>query len=180
MQIAICGSMAFYSEMENIGRQLNKIGHEAYVPLLRMEVQKRGRDRKMSISAWIEQNGGIDAFPQNHPIWNEKGDAIDDHFSKIARSEAVLFEILPIPDEPNNWLIFYFSADYHSGKLKTTEEGEFVWLAAEEIKKQKLFPSLRPVIEYILNPADGTIFATMAYAEPGEIDAKTLVINRCV
>lgn len=72
MKIAICGSMTFYSEMENLGERLNKIGHEVYVPLLRMEAQERGRDRKMSISAWIGQNGGIDAFPQNHSIWNEK------------------------------------------------------------------------------------------------------------
>lgn len=98
---------------------------------------------------------------------------------KNVRLEAVLLEILPIPDEPNNWLIFHFSADWQSGKLKTTEEGEFVWLTASQIVKQKLFPSLRPVIKQILNPRAGAVFATMAYKNKNEIDKKSLVIDKC-
>lgn len=98
---------------------------------------------------------------------------------KNVRLEAVLLEILPIPNEPNNWLIFHFSADYHSGKLKATEEGEFVWLTARQILRQKLFPSLRPVIKHILNPRAGTVFATMAYKNKNEINKKSLIIDKC-
>ena len=95
MKITICGSMAFHAEMEKIGEQLCKNGHEVEVPLLRIDVEEKGRDRKMSIRALIEQNGGVDAFPQDHSIWKEKADAIDDHFAKVAWSDAILVANYP-------------------------------------------------------------------------------------
>lgn len=87
--------MAFYAEMEKIGEQLRKNGHEVKVPLLRIEVEEKGRNRKMSIRALIEEKGGIDAFPQGHFIWKEKSNAIDDHFAKVAWSDAVLIANYP-------------------------------------------------------------------------------------
>ena len=59
MRITICGSMTFHSEMEKIGQQLRKNGHDVKVPLLRIDVK-------------------------------EKADAIDDHFAKVAWSDAIL------------------------------------------------------------------------------------------
>ena len=82
--------MVFHVEMEKIGEQLRKNGHEVEVPLLRINAEERGRDRKMSIRVLIEQNGGIDAFPPGHSIWDEKAEAIDDHFTKVAWSDAIL------------------------------------------------------------------------------------------
>ncbi|MEK7501092.1 MAG: hypothetical protein AAB642_03130 [Patescibacteria group bacterium] len=90
MKITLCGSMAFHAEMEKIGEQLHKDGHEVRVPLLRIEAEESGRDRKMSIRALIAQGGGVDAFPQDHPVWKEKSDAIDDHFAKVTWSDAIL------------------------------------------------------------------------------------------
>ena len=95
MKITICGSMAFHAEMEKIARQLHKNKHEVKVPLLRIKVKEKGRDRKMSIRALIEQNGGVDAFPQDHSIWDEKADAIDDHFKKVEWSNAILVANYP-------------------------------------------------------------------------------------
>lgn len=95
MKITLCGSMAFHPEMEKIGKQLRKKGHKVKVPFLRIEVQKRGRNRKMSIRALIEQNGGIDAFGLDHPIWEEKAGAIDDHFAKVVWADAVLIVNYP-------------------------------------------------------------------------------------
>lgn len=104
-------------------------------------------------------------------LWEEAGVKV-----KNMRLEAVLTELKPIPDEPYNWMIFYFSGGYDSGELKKTEEGELVWLTAEEITKQKLFPSLRAVIDTILNPQEGTIFARLEYNDKNEIKEETKII----
>ena len=99
---------------------------------------------------------------------------------KNVRLEAVLLELAPIKDDRTDWLIFHFSGDYDSGDLKTTEEGELVWLTPEEISKQKLFPSVEKVIENILNPNDGTVFATFVYDNEKNIISETRDIDGCV
>jgi len=76
-------------------------------------------------------------------------------------------------------LIFHFSADYDSGELITTEEGEFVYFTAEEIPKQDLFPSVRPIIQHILNPNDGTVFFTVSYDDNGKVVEETKSISLC-
>lgn len=96
------------------------------------------------------------------------------------RLEAVIFEIKPILDEDENWLIFHFSADYESGEIISTEEGEFVFLDAEEIPKQDLFPSVRPIIDRILDPNDGTVFLTVSYDENGEMIEEAKSLNSCI
>lgn len=79
------------------------------------------------------------------------------------RLEAVLLEIRPHLKEPYNWLIFHFSADFKGGDLKSTDEGEHLWLTEQEIIQRRLFPSLKVVIKYILNKEKGTVFATLKY-----------------
>ena len=79
------------------------------------------------------------------------------------RLEAVILEIRPEQNEPYNWLIFYFSGDYDKGEIKKTDEGELVLLSAEELKKEKLFPSVKPTIEHILDREKGTIFTTVEF-----------------
>jgi 8-oxo-dGTP diphosphatase len=95
---------------------------------------------------------------------------------KNMRLESVRFEVTPVAGEPWNWMIFDFSADYESGEVIETEEGELIWYTAEEIKQQDLFPSLREIIDNILNPHDGTVFATFNYDESG---VKTYPIDLC-
>jgi 8-oxo-dGTP diphosphatase len=82
---------------------------------------------------------------------------------KDMRLEAVIQEIQPVKDEPYNWLIFHFSADYNTGEVIATEEGELTWLTAGEIRHEKLFPSVRLVIDHILNKQAGTVFVTLEY-----------------
>lgn len=79
------------------------------------------------------------------------------------RLEAVLLEITPVIGEPYNWLIFHFSADYKDGEIKETEEGELILLTEEEFKQEKLFPSVKPVIEHIFDKEKGAVFATFEY-----------------
>lgn len=77
--------------------------------------------------------------------------------------EAVILELTDEKDLPVNWLIFHFSADYENGEVKTTEEGEVVYLSGDEVKNSDLFPSVKSVIDNILNPDDGTVFTTNSY-----------------
>ena len=101
---------------------------------------------------------------------------------KNVRLEAVILEINPPDDKESNcnWLIFHFSADYNLGELKTTEEGELILMTAEEIKQQKLFPSVREAIDYILDPGKGTVFMTTIFNEKGEVVKGKSKIGKCV
>ena len=124
--------------------------------------------------------GKVDA--NENPFTGAQRELLEEAGIKVKnmRLEAVLLEILPNEGSPYNWLIFHFSADYDSGDLMTTEEGEFVHLDTADIPSQKLFPSVRAVIANILNPNDGTVFATFAYNGKGEIVSETQSIDSCV
>lgn len=77
---------------------------------------------------------------------------------KNMRLEAVLTEDLSA-DNRENWIIFHFSADYESGEIIDTEEGTLEWHTPEEIKNDKLFSSVKEIINEILDPGHGTVFA---------------------
>ena len=79
------------------------------------------------------------------------------------RLEAVIQEIKPIKDEPYNWLVFHFSADYKSGEVISAEEGELIWLTPDEIRNETLFPTVRLIIDHILDHEKGTVFTTVEY-----------------
>ncbi len=96
---------------------------------------------------------------------------------KNMRLEAVIMEVKPARGEEENWLIFHFSGDYHDGEVCRTEEGDFVLLSAEEIMKQDLFPSVKRVIHHILNPKDGTVFATFHYDATDSITAQDMTVH---
>ncbi len=91
MKITICGSIGFYTEMENARDELEKLGHEVKIPELALEAPIQfGGDKKVYFGKYIEDNGGIDAFPAGHEIWDVKEGAIRDHFKKIEWSDAIL------------------------------------------------------------------------------------------
>jgi 8-oxo-dGTP diphosphatase len=96
---------------------------------------------------------------------------------KNMRLEAVLNEIKPPPDFDYNWTIYHFSADWAAGEVGDTEEGELVWLSAEEIQAEQLFPSLRVVIDRVLDPKAGTVFATFNWR--GNELADERIIHEC-
>jgi 8-oxo-dGTP pyrophosphatase MutT (NUDIX family) len=93
--------------------------------------------------------------------------------------EAVLLDIKPVPEEPLNWLVYHFSADYESGSLRRTQEGELVWLKPSQLAGERLHPSLIEIIEPILNRRKGTLFVTHTYDETGE-RATPRYRNECV
>ena len=91
MKITICGSIGFYSETESARDELQRRGFEVRIPELAMEVpQEFGGGKKVYFGQYIEQNGGIDAFPAGHKVWDLKESAINDHFAKIEWGDAIL------------------------------------------------------------------------------------------
>ncbi len=93
--------------------------------------------------------------------------------------EAVIYEQMPDKNLKANWMVFYFSADYKSGKVIKSEEGEVVYLTADEIKESDLFPSVKVIIDHILNKNDGTVFTTNSY-EGFESGMKEISKDICV
>lgn len=91
MKITICGSIGFYKEMETARDELTKRGHEVKIPELALEVpQEFGGGKKVYFGQFIEQSGGIGAFPVGNKIWDLKESAINDHFEKIDWCDAIL------------------------------------------------------------------------------------------
>lgn len=91
MKITICGSIAFYADMEAARNALEALGHEVKLPLLDKELPPElGGGRTMYFGKYIEENGGIDAFSPGHIVWDLKEGGIRDHFDKIDWSEAVV------------------------------------------------------------------------------------------
>ena len=76
--------------MENVRDTLLAHGHDVLIPLLGDEVATFAGDRKINFGAYIEEHGGIDAFPVGHKIWNMKELAMRDHFEKVDWCDAIL------------------------------------------------------------------------------------------
>lgn len=110
-----------------------------------------------------------------NPYTTAEREVLEETGAKIKdlKLEAVILEIAPLKNDPMNWLIFHFTADYDSGEIKETEEGSLEWLTSDEIKNENLFPSVREAIDNILSPNDGTVFLTVMYDEK-----KKKIVNR--
>lgn len=98
---------------------------------------------------------------------------------KNIRLEAVVLEVNPPTGYGYNWLIFNFSADYDTGEVLQTEEGELLWLSSEELVISDLFPSIALTIKHIVNPSDGTVFAEVHYLADGTADHVKTRLNVC-
>ena len=91
MKITVCGSIGFYTEMESARNQLISLGHEVKIPELALETPLEfGGGKKVYFGKFIEENGGIDAFPAGHEIWSLKEGAINDHYQKIDWADSIL------------------------------------------------------------------------------------------
>ncbi len=90
MKITICGSIAFYPEMERLQEELSSQGHEVVIPRLDEIVPEYSDDRKINFAEYINTHGGIDSFPPQDPIWKAKHDVLNDHFKKIEWSDAIV------------------------------------------------------------------------------------------
>lgn len=84
--------MAFYAEMQEAEERLRACGHEVVIPRLALEVPESyaGGGNTVYFGQYIEEQGGIDAFPAGHELWDLKEGAIRDHYRKIEWGEAIL------------------------------------------------------------------------------------------
>ena len=103
--------------------------------------------------------------PGENPFAGAEREALEETGLRIKnmRLEAVLLDIEPVVDEPYNWLVYHFSADYASGDVSATPEGELIWLSAEELISERLHPSVAPIIRDILDRNKGVMFTTNEY-----------------
>ncbi len=86
MKICICSSMAFYKQFSELKKKLEENGHSVIV----LELEFETEEDDTSVGAFFDRNGGIDAFPPNHEVWEKKGKAMTAHFRKIDASDCVL------------------------------------------------------------------------------------------
>ncbi len=101
--------------------------------------------------------------------------------AKNIKLEVLFTELSPYKSEPHNWLTFYFSGDYKSGRVKgRTKAGELAWFTREELLRQKLHSSIRHVLEHILDPNAGTIFGTLHYDNKNTIKPRKCRLQKCV
>lgn len=78
-------------EMEDARDVLVRAGHEVKIPELLLETQtKFGVGKTVNFGSYIEERGGMDAFPPEHELWDLKESAIKDHFEKMNWSDAIL------------------------------------------------------------------------------------------
>lgn len=71
MKITICGSMAFYNEMLNVQKELEKIGHQVKSP----EIKVKDENTELSTGEL-----SID----------KRGELMKNHFNKVEWSDAIL------------------------------------------------------------------------------------------
>jgi len=126
-------------------------------------LMKRSKDKKYAPNKIHPFGGKIDQDenPYDGAVREIKEEVGID--IKNVKLEAVILELTDEKELPVNWLIFYFSADYHKGNIKKTDEGKAVLLTEDKIKQSNLFPSVKSIIDNILNPNDGTVFTTNTY-----------------
>lgn len=143
-------------------------------------VLKRSPEKKYAPNVIHPFDGKVDL--NENPFIAAQREVLEEVGIKVKnmRLEAVILEISPQPGMPENWLVFHFSADYDSGEVITTNEGEFVYLTPEELKNSSLFPSVRRIIEHIINPKDGAVFATFRYDDSQQIIEEKSSVDLCV
>jgi nucleoside 2-deoxyribosyltransferase len=85
MKITICGSIAFYDEMQEVSKKLEELGHQVDLPPFEI---KNKEGKMISIQEYYairKAEKGDDSW-----IWERKAEAIMMHFKKIEWSDCIL------------------------------------------------------------------------------------------
>jgi hypothetical protein len=85
MKITICGSIAFIDNMVSLKTDLEKLGHEVYIPPVSI-VDDQGKPLDVK-EYYRMRHTEID--PKSW-IWDKKKEAMLLHFNKVALAEAIL------------------------------------------------------------------------------------------
>jgi diphthamide synthase subunit DPH2 len=86
--ITICGSIAFFKEMQDIKNQLESLGHTVKIP----PAQVKDKDANLiQVSEYYQIRKAAESNKDNTDwIWRLKTDAMKAHFDKIALSDSIL------------------------------------------------------------------------------------------
>jgi len=85
MKITICGSIAFYKEMEEAKERLEQLGHEVDLPPSQFE---DGNGNTISASQYYEIRKT--STDNTGWVWDRKEMAMKKHFNKVVWSDAIL------------------------------------------------------------------------------------------
>jgi len=145
----------------------------------RLLVLRRSKNKKYAPGIVHPVGGKLDRG--ENPYVGAEREALEETGLRVKnmRLEAVLLDIEPVEGEPYDWLVYHFSADYESGELRPTPEGELIWLAPDELVNERLHPSVQPIIEQILDRETGTMFTTNEY-DPQKAKIVRSEISYCV
>jgi len=94
--------------------------------------------------------------------------------AKDIKLSAVVTEIHESPKMLGNWLTYYFVGDYESGDPIVTPEGENLKLTLSELKKEKLFPSFREILPFIV-ASERPVVAVCKYNKNRELIEKEVI-----
>ncbi|MGL5831588.1 MAG: hypothetical protein ACRCZE_05595 [Candidatus Altimarinota bacterium] len=86
MKITLCGSIAFYEEMQNIQQQLEKLGHEVKLPPFEV---KDEHGQMIPVKEYYARRKAGNVADDSW-IWERKAEAMHNHFQKVEWSEVVL------------------------------------------------------------------------------------------
>ncbi|MDQ3098817.1 MAG: NUDIX domain-containing protein [bacterium] len=97
---------------------------------------------------------------------------------KNLRLKAIVTENKSKEDKTyqTNWQIFQFIGEYEGTTVGTTDEGELMWLSVEEIKKEKVADSIASILDLLIDPQKGIIFAKYNYGKNNEIIEKDIQV----
>lgn len=85
MKITLCGSIAFYAEMQQAKNQLESMGHEVKLPPTEVP-DKEGKLIPVTTYYLLRKAAKKD----DAWIWDRKEQAMREHFEKIVWSDAIL------------------------------------------------------------------------------------------
>ncbi|OHA70932.1 MAG: hypothetical protein A3H01_00925 [Candidatus Wildermuthbacteria bacterium RIFCSPLOWO2_12_FULL_40_9] len=85
MRITICGSIAFYDEMQKIKQDLEVMGRKVQLPPEKV-IDERGEE--ISVKKYYDIRKM--ANDKENWVWDRKSEAIMNHFKKIEWADAIL------------------------------------------------------------------------------------------
>lgn len=85
MKITICGSIAFYEEMEKIKSELESMGHEVRLPPSEIRNENGKLMPAKEYYKLRKETDAVDGW-----VWDEKGKAIRAHFEKVEWADGIL------------------------------------------------------------------------------------------
>ena len=102
MKITLCGSIAFYEEMQNIQQQLEKLGHQVKLPPFEV---KDEHGQMIPVKEYYARRKA-ENIADDSWIWERKAEAMHVHFQKVEWSDGIL-----VTNYDKNGIVNYIGAN---------------------------------------------------------------------